>query len=307
MALQITISEEKNVVILDLAGRIDSFSIDELNAGFDKVMKTGKKNILLVMRELEYINSRGIGVLISFFKWVKRVGGLVKIAEVPLNIMQVLNLLGLDGLTLIYESSSDAIGSFRRQQLKEEKAEETGFLSEIETPPRAVRPSRSKSPYLWIGGGAVLLLLMMALFLRIGPKGTSGVDLRPIERKLDVLQERVLRMEGQRAGVPDVSGQIQDLKKHFSMRMDELGREVEKIRKVAELAQPKPAQEPTARKETTQKREMRNHSVRNGESLYRIGRRYGISVAELRRLNNLSPNKPIYPGQKLMVGYSDAE
>lgn len=307
MALQITISEEKDIVILALAGRIDSFSIDELNAGFDKVMKTGTKSVLIVMRDLEYINSRGIGVLISFFKWIKKVGGMVKIAEVPLNTMQVLSLLGLDGLTLIYESSSDAIASFRRRHLSEEKPEETRLLSDnVNPPPPAEAQRRSRIPYPWIAGGAMLLLIV-ALFLLTVKRGTPGVDLRSIEGKLGDLQERVLRMEKERAGIADVSSRIQDLKRQFSMRMDELGREVEIIRKGGGAGQAKQAQEPAAGKDTGRKREMRHHSVRSGESLYRIARRYAISMAELTRLNNLPPNRPIYPGQKLIVGYSEGE
>jgi membrane-bound lytic murein transglycosylase D len=42
------------------------------------------------------------------------------------------------------------------------------------------------------------------------------------------------------------------------------------------------------------------HTVRRGESLYSIARRYGTGVAELKRVNGLSSNL-IYPGQKLEI------
>jgi LysM repeat protein len=45
----------------------------------------------------------------------------------------------------------------------------------------------------------------------------------------------------------------------------------------------------------------RYHKVSSGENLYRIAMQYGISVRELCRLNNISPNQAIYPGQKLLV------
>jgi LysM repeat protein len=41
--------------------------------------------------------------------------------------------------------------------------------------------------------------------------------------------------------------------------------------------------------------------VRSGDSPYGIAQKYGISVAELRRLNNLSTKQLIYPGQKLLI------
>jgi len=58
MALRMTITEDRNVVTVALAARIDSFAIEELYEGFEQVKKTGKRNIALMMRDLEYINSR---------------------------------------------------------------------------------------------------------------------------------------------------------------------------------------------------------------------------------------------------------
>ncbi|MBN1103882.1 MAG: LysM peptidoglycan-binding domain-containing protein [Deltaproteobacteria bacterium] len=296
MALHITIAEEKDVVVLEMAGRIDSFSIEELNAGFDKVMKTGKSQILLVMRDLEYINSRGIGALISFLKWVKKVGGLVKIAEVPLNVMQVLNLLGLDGLALIYDSSSDAMGSFRRQQEREEDIEQATFSPGTDMVPKALEAGRRKGFYLLLGGWVGLCVAGVVLFLQGASKGPPAVALRPLEKKLGEIEERVGRLETREPGAGDSEARIRELADRLVGRMDEMARQVDGMRK-----RPEPSglpQESVARTKKT----LRHHVVRPGESLYRIGRRYGVSVEELRRLNRLDAKGTIRVGQKLVVG-----
>jgi anti-anti-sigma factor len=305
MALQITITEEKDIVILHLVGRIDTFSIEELNAAFEKVMKTGRKSILLVLKDLEYINSRGIGVLISFLKWVKKVGGLVKIAEVPLNIMQLLNLLGLDGLTLIYDTTSDAVESFRRQQATEEarEATETPATAEVLTRASDIR-ERPKTTLFLIGFCALLLLACIVLLLRVEWRSGPAVDLGPIEKRLHMMEEKLGRLETLGQGAQQVDKRVQDLGRQLSRRVDELAREVEKAKKGPETV--KPAEEPSAKKDTAQKRrEMRSHGVRQGESLIRIARRYNLSLAELCRLNRLDPKSPIHPGQKLLVGPAD--
>ena len=49
------------------------------------------------------------------------------------------------------------------------------------------------------------------------------------------------------------------------------------------------------------------HEVRAGETLWGLGRRYGLPVDELRRLNDLAPGAPIHPGQKLKLGTADQE
>jgi RND family efflux transporter MFP subunit len=46
---------------------------------------------------------------------------------------------------------------------------------------------------------------------------------------------------------------------------------------------------------------IRYHEVQRGESLYLIAQKYGISVDELCRLNDINPRQVIRPGQKLLV------
>jgi LysM repeat protein len=47
------------------------------------------------------------------------------------------------------------------------------------------------------------------------------------------------------------------------------------------------------------------HKVDRGETLYRISKRYGISVEEIRRLNKLVENQNIKAGQKLIITNPD--
>jgi LysM repeat protein len=47
-----------------------------------------------------------------------------------------------------------------------------------------------------------------------------------------------------------------------------------------------------------------HYSVQEGDNLYRIGIKHGISVNKIKELNNFSQNEPIYPGQKLIVGWN---
>jgi hypothetical protein len=45
----------------------------------------------------------------------------------------------------------------------------------------------------------------------------------------------------------------------------------------------------------------RYHRVREGDTLYEIGKHYGVSTEELRKLNKLKPSEFIYPGQDLKI------
>ena len=58
---------------------------------------------------------------------------------------------------------------------------------------------------------------------------------------------------------------------------------------------------------TVTQEKARYHEVRPGETLYRIARKYGFSVDELCRLNDISPDDVggIQPGQRLLVSSKD--
>lgn len=53
--------------------------------------------------------------------------------------------------------------------------------------------------------------------------------------------------------------------------------------------------------------EKKSYTVRSGDSLWEIARRYGLTTAQLRRLNSLGRSSRIYPGQKLIVTGTGAE
>lgn len=57
-------------------------------------------------------------------------------------------------------------------------------------------------------------------------------------------------------------------------------------------------------KETKIKTEPEYHTVKKGETLYKIAKKYNISVTELKRLNNLTSNR-LKTGQKLIVKASE--
>jgi LysM repeat protein len=56
-----------------------------------------------------------------------------------------------------------------------------------------------------------------------------------------------------------------------------------------------------------EERKTRYHEVRAGETLWGISRRYGLTIDELRLLNELAPGTVIYPGQNLKLGPANRE
>jgi len=310
MALRMTITEDRDVVIVALAARIDSFAIEELYEGFEQVKKTGKRNVVLMMRDLEYINSRGIATLISFFKWAKEEGRSVKLAQVPKNIMALLTLLGIEKLTSIYDTLPEAIESFEQDLAREELSEEAVILDEDNQRRRGFVPRQNSRKSLVMVGAIVLVVVLAVLFFMAqGEKKSPEVDLQPLLKKIGLLEERMAKVESKGKEAPQVQEKLDSLTRNLNERLSHLEKDINQIKEeaastkkkpeVSQPAAPTPAPPPKspAKPGTT-----RVHTVAPGENLYRIALRYNLSVEELRRLNNMRPDQSLQVGQKLTVG-----
>ena len=310
MALRMTITEDRDVVIVALAARIDSFAIEELYEGFEQVKKTGKRNIVLMMRDLEYINSRGIATLISFFKWAKEQGRSVKLAQVPKNIMALLTLLGIEKLTSVYDTLPEAIESFEQDLAREDLSEEVTILNEKGENKRGFVPRQNSTKSLMLlGAGVLVVVLLLLFFLGQGEKKAPEVDLQPLLKKIGLLEERMAKLESKGKEAPQVQEKLDSLTRNLSERFSHLEKEINQIKEEAasakkkvEVSQPvAPATAPPPRS-ASKPGAGRVHTVAPGENLYRIAMRYNLSMDELRRLNNLKPDQSIQVGQKLNVG-----
>ena len=113
MTVKVKISEKAGISIVKMSGVINSLSVDDLSISFNNVKKAGNKDILLVMKKIKFMNSSGAGAILSLAKWADRMGGIVKIAEVPKKIMEIFKLMRLDEIIEFYPSSSDALASFK--------------------------------------------------------------------------------------------------------------------------------------------------------------------------------------------------
>jgi anti-anti-sigma factor len=309
MALRMTITEDRDVVIVALAARIDSFAIEELYEGFEQVKKTGKRNVVLMMRDLEYINSRGIATLISFFKWAKEEGRSVKLAQVPKNIMALLTLLGIEKLTSIYDTLPEAIESFEQDLVQEELPEEAVMVGEEGQNRRGFAPRHNSRKSMVLAGLAVLVLALVVLYFIVqGEKKGPEVDLQPLLKKMGLLEERMAKLESKGREAPQIQEKLDSLTRNLNERLSHLEKDINQIKeeaasgkKKAEVtppAAPTPAPPPRA---PAKPGATRFHTVAPGENLYRIALRYNLSVEELRRLNNLRPDQSLQVGQKLTV------
>lgn len=107
------ITERGDVHILEITGKITIGSGDtELRELIHNVLEKGAKKIILDLHGLKYIDSSGIGELVSCHTTIANKGAMLRLARIHSRIYSLLQLTQLVTVFQIYDSVEDALQSF---------------------------------------------------------------------------------------------------------------------------------------------------------------------------------------------------
>ncbi|MBN2899234.1 MAG: STAS domain-containing protein [Clostridia bacterium] len=103
MALDIqkVFNNERDVWDISLAGDVDIVSSVELKDNVNVLLDRDEKSIQINCEHLSYIDSTGLGVLISLLKRVKKNGNEIEITNAQPNISKLLKITGLDKIFIM--------------------------------------------------------------------------------------------------------------------------------------------------------------------------------------------------------------
>jgi anti-sigma B factor antagonist len=103
-----------DVTILDLEGKI---TIGEgsvsLRSAIRRLIEEGKKKILLNLAGVGYVDSSGIGELVSSYTTINREGGQLKLLKLTQKIRDLLGITKLLTVFDVYDDESQALNSFQ--------------------------------------------------------------------------------------------------------------------------------------------------------------------------------------------------
>ena len=111
-------------------------------------------------------------------------------------------------------------------------------------------------------------------------------DLASINGRLEQLENKIAQLEAQSTETEESVTAMNESIKTLEEGLNALAQKIEKV---------------SAQKQAVAQKKKQYHKVTQGDTLYSISRKYGISVNEIRRVNNLRQDQPIKPGQKLLV------
>ena len=111
--MKANVRDSGNVSIIELKGKITIGSGDvQLRETINKLVDSGKKNILVDMKDVTTIDSSGIGELVGCYTTVTNKGGRLRLLHLPPKIQDVLTVTQLITVFDVYENEPEAVASF---------------------------------------------------------------------------------------------------------------------------------------------------------------------------------------------------
>ncbi len=111
----LTINERNagNVTILDLSGRITiGEGSVQLREAVRRLLEQGNKNLLIDLGAVDYVDSSGIGELVSCYTTTKNQGGQLKLLNLTKKIKDLLSITKLLTVFETFEDEGEALKNF---------------------------------------------------------------------------------------------------------------------------------------------------------------------------------------------------
>lgn len=106
--------DQDGVAVLELSGKLmGGPDATEFKDTIDAITGEGQTKIVADLEKLSWVNSTGLGILITGFTTVKNAGGALKLAKVASRIESILMITKLTTVFETYKTVEDAVSSFQ--------------------------------------------------------------------------------------------------------------------------------------------------------------------------------------------------
>jgi len=112
--MEISAREKNDVIIFDIEGEIRRSDVSDvtLHQLVKDQLDTGKRNILLNFRNVEFIDSFGVGEILASYISTHNLGGKLKIAKISKKLYLIFQVTMLTKVLEIFEEEEVALESF---------------------------------------------------------------------------------------------------------------------------------------------------------------------------------------------------
>lgn len=106
------VTKENDITIIDVEGQLIVGNRQELKQKVLQELESGERKFLIDFAQTGYIDSSGLGVLVSLSKKIREHGGELRLANLNEDLRTLFELTKLDTLFQISKNRDEALGSF---------------------------------------------------------------------------------------------------------------------------------------------------------------------------------------------------
>ena len=110
--MDITVKEQGNVNVLILKSKLDFAHAGELKSAVKNLLEQDKSKMHFNMSGVDFINSSGLGALVSMMKEVRVQRGRLTLSDLAPYVNEIFEITQLSSVFEIYEDQTSAIDSF---------------------------------------------------------------------------------------------------------------------------------------------------------------------------------------------------
>lgn len=107
--MDVTERRQDGVVILSVRGRLDSSTSDEFEKNLLGLVGSGEDSFVLDLKELDYISSAGLRVLLKAAKELKRKDGRLCLCSVKDYVREIFEMSGFVSFLPIHSTVEDSL------------------------------------------------------------------------------------------------------------------------------------------------------------------------------------------------------
>ncbi len=111
--MNVAVREVEGIPVLDLKGRLTAGVFSEtLRDNIAVLAHEGKNNLVLNMKQVDYVDSSGLGTLVLCFTTLQQNGGALKLTNLSRRQLELMVLTKLTTVFEVFDDECDAINSF---------------------------------------------------------------------------------------------------------------------------------------------------------------------------------------------------
>lgn len=109
--LQLTFRKTGTTMVVSISGEIDHHNAVVIREEIDRRFSVSSaKNLVFNLKNLRFMDSSGLGILIGRYKAVSATGGKTSIASPAQSTERLINLAGINKIIPVYKTLDEAVG-----------------------------------------------------------------------------------------------------------------------------------------------------------------------------------------------------